>query len=257
MLCAGPSARPAVAAAGDIFAQLFPLTGEVRLVNKDAAPIPFVFYSITSAGDALDGSNEVWQSIADNYDVSGNGLIDANNEWFELAGDSDELTEGVFSGPGGNLPPLRAISLGNIWDPFAVPFPDLVFDIWNGSEPIPVTVELALDGDYSTNQIVDQADYVLWRRYVASTMLLVDGDLSGDVDEGDYLVWRENFGLSLPLPPYVAEGGGSRSPSAMVNGIVPEPASAMLVALAFGWLIMFARRCARFECYCTRSSTAC
>jgi hypothetical protein len=170
-------------------------------------------------------------------------LIDPNEEWFVLADDADELTEAVFTGSGGNMPPTRAISLGEIWDPYAVPFPDLVFDIRDDTQSIPVTVELALVGDYSANQVVDQADFILWRQYVDSTtMLLSDGNLNGVVDYADYLVWQRNFGATLPLPPYVA-GSGAVSPQLSVGaGSVPEPATALLAACALGWLVFVARR---------------
>ena len=46
--------------AQDLVAQLFPVTGEIRLVNKGVADIPFVFYSIDSESDALDSSPAVW-----------------------------------------------------------------------------------------------------------------------------------------------------------------------------------------------------
>jgi hypothetical protein len=236
-------AQAAPAGAADLFAQLFPLSGEIRLVNKGATPIPFVFYSITSASGALDGGSEVWRSIADYYDASGNGLIDPAHEWFKLSDDPTELTEAVFAGPGGIFPARRAISLGQIWNPSAVPFPDLVFDIQDDEQAVPVTIELAMDGDYSSNQVVDSADYVLWRRYLNSTtMLLADGNLNGVIDTADYLVWQENFGRTVPLPPYAA-GSGSRSPqlSAYV-GVVPEPASGALLLLAMGWYISLARR---------------
>ena len=236
-------AHVAPACAVELYAQLFPLTGEIRLLNREMAPVPFVFYSIISPSGALDGSSEVWQSIAQNYDASGNGLIDPAHEWFILSDEPDELTEAVFAGPGGSFPATRAISLGQIWDPTAVPFPDLVFDIRDDEQSIPVTIELAIDGDYSSNQVVDQADYVIWRRHLGSTtMLLADGNLNGVTDTSDYLVWRENFGVTLPLPPY-GGGGGSQSPRlSAATGVVPEPASVVLLSIPLGWWITGKRR---------------
>jgi hypothetical protein len=237
MLCA------AGAPAAQIYAQLFPLTGEVRLLNRDATAVPFVFYSIASPSGALDGTSEVWQSIAQNYDASGNGLIDPAHDWFVLSDESDELAEGVFSGPGGSLPARRAVSLGQIWNPQAAAFPDLMFEIHNDVQQIPVIVELAIDGDYSANQVVDQADYVLWRRYLNSTtMLLPDGNLNGIVDAADHFVWRENAGKAVPLPPY---GAGSGSHSPLLSGrasAVPEPASIALLLLAVAALVLTPRR---------------
>jgi hypothetical protein len=228
-------AAPAIAA--DLYAQLFPLTGEVRLLNRGTSPIPIVFYQIISAGDALNGSSSVWKSITTTYDspsgtFPGNGLIDSTGQWQIISATSDELTEAVFSGPGGSLPATRAISLGQIWNPFSAPFPDLVFNVQADSGPIPVSIELALEGDYSANQIIDQADYVIWRRYLDSTtMLIPDGNLDGIVDTADNAIWQQHFGTILPLPPY-GIGVGSAAAENLETGVVPEPATISLMLLA-------------------------
>jgi hypothetical protein len=130
---------------------------------------------------------------------------------------------------GGMLPAFRAVSLGNIWDPHMVPFPDLAFDIRDDQEVIPVTIELALDGDYSSDQIVDQADYLVWRKYLDSlTAYFADGDLDGVVDLDDQLVWEQNYGVTLPLPPYGGSGG--------MAAAAPEPSTAMILWMAAGWM---------------------
>jgi len=250
-------AAAAPARAVDLYAQLFPLTGEVRLLNKSDAAVPFVFYSITSAEHALDGSSGVWKSIAENYDrpagaTPGNGLIDPNGDWVGSVFESSsrtQLWEGAVDADGGSLPPFRAISLGRIWDPFATPWPDLVFDIRDDGDEasIPHAVELALDGDYSSDQIVDQADYLVWRKYLNSlTAYFADGDLDGVVDLDDQLVWEQNFGVTLPLPPY----GASAGRTAASTGGVPEPSS---LALAMGLAFVFAWRRGR---HCRRCTTA-
>jgi hypothetical protein len=239
-IVAGIAAAPAHAT--DLYAQLFPLTGEVRLLNKGSAPVPFVVYTIDSPSGALNSSNVVWKSITDNYDRSvgpspGNGLIDPNGDWIVLTSSAIELAEGALDADGGVLPAFRAISLGYIWDPHLVEFPDLAFDIRDDEEIIPVTIELALDGDYSRNQIVDQGDYIVWRKYLNSLEAwFADGDLDGVVDLDDRLVWQENYGVTLPLPPFAGAGGGSASAAA------PEPSTAILFLLAAGTFSVIARR---------------
>lgn len=239
------AAMPPPACFANLDVQLFPLTGEVRLLNRELTATPIVYYQITSAGGALDGANGVWTSISRTYDspagpTPGNGLVDPTGQWQILSASPTELTEGVFSAPGGSLPATRAISLGHIWNPTAVPFPDLVFDVRNDQGPIPVALHLSLDGDYSFNQSVDQADYVLWRRHLDSTtMLLADGNLNGVVDVADYLVWRANFGTQLPLPPYGAGSGGN---ARQALNVVPEPANIALALIACGCLAVFFRR---------------
>jgi hypothetical protein len=241
-LCGGMAAAPAHAT--DLYAQLFPLTGEVRVLNKSDSPVPFVVYTIDSPSGALTGSNGVWKSITQNYDrpvgpSPGNGLIDLNGDWLKLSSTSTQLAEGALDADGGMLPAFRAISLGQIWDPQMVSFPDLAFDIRDDQQAIPVIVELALDGDYSSDQIVDDADYIVWRKYLDSLEAwFADGDLDGVVDLDDRLVWQQNFGVTLPLPPYGDSVGGSAAGAAAV----PEPSGALLVLMTAGMLPLAARR---------------
>jgi hypothetical protein len=240
VICSGMAAEPAHAA--DLRAQLFPLTGEVRLLNPNDVAIPFVFLSIESPSGALNGSNGVWKSITEFYDqptgaTPGNGFIDPNGPWLPLSSMPTALTEGALDIDGGSLPAFRAISLGHIWDPHLVEFPDLEFDIRDDSQSIPVSIEFALDGDYSSDYTVDQADYIIWRKYLDSmTAYFADGDLDGVVDLDDRLIWQSNFGVTLPLPPYGSGGGGS------TVGGVPEPASAILFLLAAALLPFVSRR---------------
>lgn len=229
--------------AADLRAQLFPLTGEVRLLNPSASPVPFVFYSIESPSGSLTSSSGIWKSITETYDqpagaTPGNGLIDPNGDWVQLSSVATELAEGALDADGGSLPAFRAISLGKIWDPMWVPFPDLDFEIRDDSGILPITIELALDGDYSADYVVDQADYITWRKYVNSmTAFFADGDLDGIVDIDDKLIWQQNFGLTLPLPPYGLGSGGGLPSSG-----VPEPSSAVFALLFAAALGLAAQR---------------
>jgi hypothetical protein len=52
-------------------------------------------------------------------------------------------------------------------------------------------------GDYNGNNIVDAADYVVWRETLGQLVSQgtgADGDLSGTIDQGDYNFWRMRFG---------------------------------------------------------------
>jgi hypothetical protein len=64
---------------------------------------------------------------------------------------------------------------------------------------------VGLDGDFNFDNVVDAADYVVWRKTL------------GDVD--NYNLWRSNFGSSIP-------GSGSSVGAAAV----PEPSSLLLIA---------------------------
>jgi hypothetical protein len=245
-ICGGLAVAPVHAV--DLYAQLFPLTGEIRLLNKSRAPLPFVAYTIDSPSGALDSSSIIWKSITEDYDQPagpspGNGFIDSNGDWIKLSSTTTELAEGALDEDGGTLPAFRAISLGNIWDPQQVDFPDLVFDVRDDQQVIPVAIELALDGDYSSDQVVDQGDFIVWRKYLDSLEAwFADGDLDGVVDLDDRLIWQQNFGVTLPLPPF---GGSNGASAAAAAGAVPEPSSAVLYVLAAGILSVVGRRRAR------------
>jgi len=53
-------------------------------------------------------------------------------------------------------------------------------------------------GDYNGNDVVDTADYVVWRKnkglMSGATTAQGDGDGDGDVDDDDYTYWRSRFG---------------------------------------------------------------
>jgi PEP-CTERM motif len=76
----------------------------------------------------------------------------------------------------------------------------------------------ATAGDFNSDGVVDEADYVRWRKGLGTTFT-----------SGDYNVWRERFGQTV--------GNGS---SASTNAAVPEPAT--LVMLVVGMLAAYARR---------------
>jgi hypothetical protein len=218
------------AMAATLHAQLFPHTGEVRLRNKGTAAVPIVFYTVRSASNALNGSPSVWRSVETNYDASGNGFIDPNGEWVIIRAVSNQLTEGALDLDGGSLAAQQSVSLGRIWNPIAVPVPDLVFEARELNEqPISIVTELTVSGDYFVDGVVNQTDYAVWRQnFGSTTMLGADGNLNGTVDTADYLIWRKNLGLSATV---IAPGASLTSLSAAA---VPEPSAFALFIVGCG-----------------------
>ena len=89
----------------------------------------------------------------------------------------------------------------------------------------PVPAQLA--GDFNLNGAIDAADYVLWRNTLGSTSnLAADGNGNRVVDSGDYTLWRRRFGA-------VAGVGAELNLAPELPHLVPEPASWMLLLLAF------------------------
>jgi hypothetical protein len=81
-------------------------------------------------------------------------------------------------------------------------------------------------GDYNGNDIVDAADYVIWRKNLGQPVAMngdgADGNANGTVDPDDYNVWRMNFDRVIEGP---ASGAG-------LTAAVPEPATSGLLLSA-------------------------
>jgi rhamnogalacturonan endolyase len=67
-------------------------------------------------------------------------------------------------------------------------------------------------GDYNLDNVVDSADYTVWRDTLGSTDdLRADGSGNGVVDQADYGVWRLYFGMTLTE---VSAGSGALASTA-------------------------------------------
>jgi hypothetical protein len=100
-----------------------------------------------------------------------------------------------------------------------------------GAFELQTSVGPALPGDYNGNQVVDGADYVVWRKTLGAGVPPysgADGSGNGAVDTADYGVWRGHFGATpavgdalLPEEPRVALGTASSEvpdESALIQG---------------------------------------
>ncbi len=77
-----------------------------------------------------------------------------------------------------------------------------------------------LSGDYNGDDIVNLADYTVWRDNLgASADTLQNDAVGGIIDADQYAAWKANFGATLP-PPSVAAA------------TVPEPTSVILCGLS-------------------------
>jgi hypothetical protein len=92
------------------------------------------------------------------------------------------------------------------------------------------TTAAFLAGDYNRNAVVDQADYVLWRKTLGTTDVVpfsgADGDGDGKILPADYGVWRANF-------------GAMGSASGLQSSAVPEPSTPVIAVL--GLMVLAAR----------------
>jgi hypothetical protein len=124
-------------------------------------------------------------------------------EFYEFSGEFDpETHEAQFEPPYGD----------------SHPGPNDV-GIYLGSQNAAVNlgpVPSGLSGDYNNDGAVDAADYPVWRHLNGTNTTLPNDTTPGSVASVDYDVWRANFGAIA--------GSGS--------GIVPEPATLVLLTLA-------------------------
>jgi len=227
-------------AATAVEVHLYPLTGHVRLANPDSTDYQFIYYELNSAANAFENAATNWLSIADNYDVSGNGFIDPVNNWLKSPATSDFLAEASFGGSTSALPAYRSIDLGPIWNAEVVLPNDVEATIVDGSsQSLSMQIRIAMAGDYNFDLSVDAGDYAQWRMALGSTTSpWADGNFDGIVDTADYTVWRNHFGDNISEAGYASAGGGS---GGVVGGAVPEPA-AIVIGLTAGLAFISMRR---------------
>jgi hypothetical protein len=85
-----------------------------------------------------------------------------------------------------------------------------------------------LPGDYNLDNVVNAADYVVWRKNLGGATSLPNDDTAG-VGQDDFTRWRANFGKML--------GSGSGAGSA-----IPEPDAAGLLVMSLVALLQSRRR---------------
>jgi len=98
----------------------------------------------------------------------------------------------------------------------------------DGTWDFPLIVK-AFSGDFNMDGIVDNADYVLWRK--ANGGPLSNNPYEGVVhnDQDVFNTWRLRYGLKIPgVVPGAGAGVG-------VSSVVPEPASASLLGAILLW----------------------
>lgn len=92
----------------------------------------------------------------------------------------------------------------------------------------------AIPGDYNNSGAVDGEDLTVWKnQFGQSGALTADGDADGDVDGADFLLWQQQFGQS---------GASAAGVSA-----IPEPATALLAAIALGFMAVGQSRVQRMR----------
>ena len=88
------------------------------------------------------------------------------------------------------------------------------------------SIQPALLGDYNLNNVVDAADYIVWRKSLNTTGVTpyygADGSGNGSIGQEDLAVWRARFGNTAP--PAAGSGAGEES---SVAGLVSNAEAAV------------------------------
>lgn len=221
--------------------------GPVWFVNDHHTGIVLinnVFVALNGA-DLINGTTSADKAnFVNNAYWTGGGPITMESSVFSSiaewsAASQQELLNGDFVGlqadpnfdNGGNyrpVPPSELIDAG--LSPGASAWPHWVTgmgttDLYGVTIPHGVSVDIGaaeypqLPGDFNGNNVVDAADYVVWRYSIGAigNNLNADGNRNGVVDADDYHIWRAHFGQS-------ATGIGVGA-SARAELGVPEPSS--------------------------------
>jgi len=138
------------------------------------------------------------------------GFVPSEGDSFELISAAGGISGGAISS--NNFDPLPS---GLMWEVLLTEAGVTALVTGDGIDPNAGV----LDGDYNGDNIVDAADYAVWRESLglSGQALAADGDGSGTVDSGDYDVWRANF-------------GAVRNPGQVGAG-VPEPTAILLLGI--------------------------
>ena len=105
--------------------------------------------------------------------------------------------------------------LGNLFNASVAPRSIMTFIIPAAPEPV-------LFGDYNGDNIVNAADYTVWRNNLGVATddnILNRGDGNAGIDENDYVVWKQNYGVV-----YMPGSGG-------LSSAVPEPSTIVMVLM--------------------------
>jgi PEP-CTERM motif len=191
---------------------------ETQMVNRNLSNLTFTtnpaVYLPTVIEDVFDGIDVHYYFVDDIMDADDLALGVAgtyNTTYYNaLWGEMGDATKSFFE--------EGSQAVANGW-----------YTAWvNAGSPIP---NLGLAGDYNGNNVIDAADYAVWRdAMTAGVTTLVNDPTPGAVTEADFTYWRDHFGASIGF------GAGAGAATA-----VPEPSAMALLALAaLGSL--FARR---------------
>ena len=218
-------------------------TRDVQIKNESEEAISFDSYRIASNSDSL--SFGEWASLSDRnppltpFDGPDGGTTPGDSPgelWTKAGGSDDGVVSESFLLSNTILSPENFLDLGKLFKSGGMQ--DFVFQYHDADTGALFTIDptyvtfAGVAGDYNQDGTVNAADYTVWRDHLGQAITLPNEDPSttpGQVTSQDYTVWKSHFGQSA--------GAGASATAA-----VPEPASAIVVAVgALAWVLSTAR----------------
>jgi hypothetical protein len=208
-------------------------TGLVSIRNDANGPISLDYYKILSPTNGslvstnFNGSTG-WNSLSD----QGTDAIGAapGESWDEATNalSANQLVEQFLLGDS-TLAPGQAISIGAPYS--GGPAGDLEFQYGatggaslTGAKVL-YTTATGLPGDFNNDNLVNAADYTVWRDNQGSTSnLAADDSGNGRVDQADYNIWAANYGRSA------------------ASTAIPEPTALLIASLGIAGMAGARRR---------------
>jgi hypothetical protein len=93
---------------------------------------------------------------------------------------------------------------------------------------------ILLPGDYNDDNLVDAADYVVWRKNQGTMNTLPNDPHGGTIDADQYNTWQTNFGDS--------PGAGAAAAQELFAAALPEPSTCYLAGAAAAGVLSLRRR---------------
>jgi hypothetical protein len=182
-------------------------SGKAVMLNQTPFTQEVEGYTISSVDGSIDTAG--WNSL------EAQGVDDG--DWLASPAIATRLTEIQDNGTT-TFDNLTPFDLGSIFQTGGGPDLILQFLLAGDGSLRTGQVVYILAGDYNGDDVVNAADYTVWRNHFGTNDKLPNDMSPGMVTVDDYNVWTQNFGAVLP-----AGAGGA--------AVVPEPAS---------WLILMA-----------------